>query len=38
MKYSQNQIDNALRWLHEVGYYSCPAEIQLILDWLDGRV
>lgn len=33
--YTQSEIENALRWCHEMGYYACPPEIQAILDWFD---
>ena len=36
MKYTEAQINQALRELHEVGYWALPPETRAICDYFDN--
>jgi hypothetical protein len=36
MKYTEEQLEAAMKELAEVGYWGCHSDTQKILDWFDG--
>lgn len=37
VKFTQSEVDSALRAAHEVGYHALDEQQQEILDWFDGH-